>query len=237
MRTFKIVVAAALMFVVIGSFGCSNRWAGPNNLIDPINRKGPVGIGKVPNPGIQLHVFKADSGDVMAQIQSDVRGGDALLRFNRGGATPWDIGYDNTNFKFVFRSKPNIDAVTIRSNGNVGIGTTTAKDKLEVSGGNIRVTGGNFIDDGTTLTVPDYVFEEDYTLMSLEDLQTYILREKHLPHMPGVENIKKDGLNLSQFQMKLLEKTEELTLYIIAEQEQIESLKLRVRELETRLKQ
>lgn len=234
MRTLKIIGATALMLVVISSFGC--RWAGPNNLVDPINREGAVGIGKVPNPGIQLHVFKADSGDVMAQIQSDVNGGNALLRFNRGGATPWDIGYENTDFKFVFRSAPNIDAMTIKSNGNVGIGTTSASDKLEVSGGNIRVTGGGFIDDGTTLTAPDYVFEEDYTLMSLEELHSYILREKRLPNMPGAEKIKKDGLNLSQFQMKLLEKTEELTLYIIAEREQIEALKLKVRELEARLK-
>lgn len=237
MKTLKSIGAAAFLVVVISSFVCAQRWTGPNNLVDPINRDGAVGIGKVPNPGIQLHVFKAGSGDALAQIQSDVNGGNALLRFNRGGGTPWDIGYDNTDFKFIFRSGPNIEAMTIRSNGNVGIGTTSPSDKLEVSGGNIRVSGGSFIDDGTTLTAPDYVYEEDYTLMSLDELQAYILREKHLPNMPGADDIKKDGLNLSQFLMKLLEKIEELTLYSLAEHEQIEALKGHVQELEAQLKQ
>ena len=120
--------------------------------------------------------------------------------------------------------------MVVDDNGNVGIGRTDPQDRLEVFGGNIRVTGGSFIDDGMTLNVPDYVFEEDYPLMSLLDLRAFIAREKHLPNVPSAEDIKRDGLNLSQFQMRLLEKIEELTLYILAQQEQIEGLKTQVRE-------
>ncbi len=118
----------------------------------------------------------------------------------------------------------------IRAGGGVGIGTNAPQDRLEVSGGNIRVTGGSFIDDGTTLSAPDYVFEKDYPLMSLDELRAYIVQEKHLPNVPSADDIKKDGLNLSEFQMRLLEKIEELTLYILAQQEQIEALKIQVRE-------
>ncbi len=119
--------------------------------------------------------------------------------------------------------------------GNVGIGTSNPLDKLEVSGGNIRVTGGGFIDDGVSLDVPDYVFEEDYPLMSLDELRAYITREKHLPNVPSMKEIKKDGLNLSQFQMKLLEKTEELTLYTLVLQQELEAHEQQNVELAARL--
>lgn len=59
------------------------------------------------------------------------------------------------------------EAMRITGGGLVGIGTTTPQNRLEVSGGNVRVTGGSFIDDGTTLNAPDYVFEDKYKLMSL----------------------------------------------------------------------
>jgi hypothetical protein len=116
--------------------------------------------------------------------------------------------------------------------GDVGIGAENPQDKLEVSGGNIRVTGGSFIDDGTTLNVPDYVFEEDYHLMPLDELQVYIAQEKHLPNVPSLEEIKKNGLNLSQFQIRLLEKAEELTLYTLKQQEMLEARQQQIAEVQ-----
>jgi len=80
---------------------------------------------------------------------------------------------------------------------------------------------GNFISNGMTLMVPDYVFEPDYDLMPLSELQAYLEQEKHLPNIPSVEEINKDGLNLTQMQLKLLEKIEELTLYTIEQQQTI----------------
>ena len=84
---------------------------------------------------------------------------------------------------------------------------------------------GEFIAGGTTLNVPDYVFEDDYPLLSLDELQAYVAREKHLPNVPSLLDIRSDGLNLSEFQMTLLEKVEELTLYTLAQQREIEVLK------------
>ncbi len=105
---------------------------------------------------------------------------------------------------------------------------------LEVFGGDIRVKGGNFIDDGGTLKAPDYVFEDGYRLMSLGELKEYVALEKHLPNVPSSEEIRKNGLNLSQFQMRLLEKIEELTLYTLEQQEErLEAQQLQIVELRT----
>ena len=73
---------------------------------------------------------------------------------------------------------------------------------------------------------PDFVFERDYKLMSLKDLEKYLEQFKHLPEIPSAAEMKnEDGIAVGDFQMKLLQKIEELTLYIIDLQKQINELK------------
>lgn len=72
---------------------------------------------------------------------------------------------------------------------------------------------------------PDYVFDEDYELTSLYDLKSYISDHNHLPDIPTAEVIAKEGLEIGEMNRKLLEKVEELTLYVIQLQEQIDELK------------
>ncbi len=124
--------------------------------------------------------------------------------------------------------------MVIKNDGSVGIGTAspTAGSRLEVNGGSIRVTGGSFIDDGTTLNVPDYVFEPDYKRMSLDELAAFVQVNKHLPNVPSQADIKKNGLNVSQFQMQLLEKVEELTLHTLDQHQIIQKLMARLEALE-----
>ena len=61
---------------------------------------------------------------------------------------------------------------------------TSPLSRLHVKGGDIRVEGGSFIDDGTTLNVPDYVFDPDYKLLPLKDLQAYIEKRGTYPTSP-----------------------------------------------------
>lgn len=80
---------------------------------------------------------------------------------------------------------------------------------------------------------PDYVFEPDYNLMPIKDLETYITTNKHLPNIPSAsEMISTDGIELSTMQFKLLEKVEELTLYMIQLKKENEILKQRICALE-----
>lgn len=121
------------------------------------------------------------------------------------------------------------------SGGSVGIGTSAPSSKLHVNGGDIRVSGGSFIDDGVTLYAPDYVFETDYPLMPLDRVAQFVRAERHLPNVPSAATIKSEGLNVSQFQMRLLEKVEELMLYVIAQHEENKELAERIAQLEAKL--
>ncbi|MEI7726608.1 MAG: hypothetical protein WCK09_15980 [Bacteroidota bacterium] len=71
---------------------------------------------------------------------------------------------------------------------------------------------------------PDYVFDAKYPLMSIDELAKSIEREKHLPGLPSAEDVKKDGVSMGEMQAKLLEKVEQLTLYIIQLQKQNDEL-------------
>lgn len=67
-----------------------------------------------------------------------------------------------------------------------------------------------------TLTpTADFVFENDYTLPKLENVEKYVKEEKHLPEIASAKEMVKEGVNVGEFQIKLLQKIEELTLYVI----------------------
>lgn len=72
---------------------------------------------------------------------------------------------------------------------------------------------------------PDYVFEEDYELMSIDELDRYINENGHLPGIPSAEEIERDGIGVGALQTKLLEKVEELTLYVIELQKENRELR------------
>jgi hypothetical protein len=74
-------------------------------------------------------------------------------------------------------------------------------------------------------SVPDYVFKPDYKLRSLAEVEAYIQANSHLPNVPSAREVETDGQNVGDMQLKLLEKVEELMLYTIEQQKQIEALK------------
>ena len=71
----------------------------------------------------------------------------------------------------------------------------------------------------------DYVFADDYQLAKLSEVEAFLKTNKHLPNIPSAEEVVKDGIDLGAMDAKLLGKVEELTLYIIALNKEIELLK------------
>lgn len=107
--------------------------------------------------------------------------------------------------------------------GNVGIGTASTDYKLTVAGGiharEVKVT----LNAGA-----DYVFASDYKLTPLHELENFVIANKHLPGIASETEMLEQGLDMGSFQIKLLEKIEELTLYIIQQQKEIDALKASV---------
>jgi hypothetical protein len=80
---------------------------------------------------------------------------------------------------------------------------------------------------------PDYVFAEDYNLMSLDELEQNINEKGHLPGIPSAKEVSENGFDLGDMQRRLLEKVEELTLYTIQQEKMIKELQLEIRALKT----
>jgi len=154
------------------------------------------------------------------------------LEMGPGGLGPTDVAVSRANVATLAFQTANNEWMRITASGNVGIGTTAPAEKLDVNG---NVRAANFIAGGTTLNVPDYVFSDSYSLMSLDTLRGYLAREKRLPNVPSAAEIQRKGLDIGQFQMKLLEKIEELTLHVLDQQETIQTQRARLEALETRL--
>jgi hypothetical protein len=72
---------------------------------------------------------------------------------------------------------------------------------------------------------PDYVFDKDYKLKSLTEVETFIKKNGHLPNIPSAAEVDENGVGVGELQIKLLEKVEELTLYLLEQQKEIDALK------------
>jgi hypothetical protein len=115
------------------------------------------------------------------------------------------LGYNSTGSAYYAGGSSNYFG------GNVGIGSTdTHGYKLAVNG-NIRAKEIKVEADPW----PDYVFAPTYALTPLTELKTYIDRHQHLPGIPSAIEVAKEGINLGEMNLKLLQKVEELTLYLI----------------------
>jgi hypothetical protein len=118
---------------------------------------------------------------------------------------------------------------SVLNNGNVGIGTQFPTDKLSVFG-NIRATEVK-VENGNW---PDYVFDPLYVPTGLSDLEK-ISEYKHLPEILTADEIENEGIKLGDMNPRLLKKVEELTLYLIENQKELQSLKLKVNQLSDQL--
>jgi hypothetical protein len=75
----------------------------------------------------------------------------------------------------------------------------------------------------------DFVFYKNYKLMPLTKLEQYIKTYKHLPDIPTTEDVQKDGVDIGEIQAKLLQKVEELTLYVIEQDKKIKQLETQIK--------
>ncbi len=148
-------------------------------------------------------------------------------------ACPKDLYFDAKDYIFL--------------NGNVGIGVESPAAKLHVDG-KILCSGEIEVADLNTNTInvnslnakdiqmdmhgaADYVFDENYNLKSLSEVESYVNEHKHLPGMPSAAEMDANGVSVSKMSNLLLEKVEELTLHMIQLEKENAALKAKVESL------
>lgn len=144
-------------------------------------------------------------------------------------------GRDNVNGGIYFLTgdgSGHQERMVIKPDGRIGMGTSSipAGYKLAVDGKAI------FEEVQVQLSEnwPDFVFEEGYQLRSIADLKTYVQEHKRLPEIPSAGEVDAQGLGLGNMQSKLLQKIEELTLYMIELKNENDGLTARVNQLEAK---
>ena len=120
--------------------------------------------------------------------------------------------------------------------GRVGIGTTNTPTSIggtSINAYRLYVAGGILTEEVRVRTGwADYVFEEDYSLPTLSEVNEYIEENGHLPNVPSAAQVEEEGIELGDITRIQQEKIEELTLYMIEMQKEIEELKSRLDEKE-----
>ena len=111
--------------------------------------------------------------------------------------------------------------------GNIGIGVLNPSNRLEVNGTirakEIKLEASNW---------PDYVFDENYSLMPLDEVSAFIRENGHLPGLKPADAYYKEGVGILELNQQLLEKVEELTLYAIQQEEKLKRLDELEKEME-----
>lgn len=110
--------------------------------------------------------------------------------------------------------------LTMTGEGNVGIGSENPDQKLTVRG---KIHAEEVLVD-LNVPGPDYVFEDDYKLPILAEIEAFIKENKHLPEIPSAKEMEANGISLGEMNMLLLKKIEEMTLHMIDLQKQVKAI-------------
>jgi len=138
------------------------------------------------------------------------------------------VGSDGSTFSLSSDAQWSKSSTGIQySKGNVAIGDTISKQHALYVNGQVGVKGIVYCEELKVdpEVVPDYVFEDDYKLRKPGEIKQFLDANKHLPGIPSAKEITANGLSVGEMQMKLLEKVEELTLYMLQQQKDIDNLK------------
>ncbi len=167
------------------------------------------------NSDIKADVSIAGGGGDVHIAPTQDMSGDVFISSGYFNVPVEDLGTNGGN---VFIAQSGGDVLLKNPNISLSIGTDNKDHKLNVNG-TIRSTE-LIVQSGWA----DYVFDKDYSLMPVDDVEKFILKNKHLPNIPTATTIQNDGLKVSEVSTKMMEKIEEMMLYIIEQNKQIKAL-------------
>lgn len=180
--------------------------------------------------GSQLQLSNSDETSnewfIGASNPNWVVGGGQLI-INSGGSSSNNMMSFNRNSDVVNIQRSNGDLLMCgQENGQVGIGIGNASN-MPVDEYLLAVDGAIIAEEvrvEMSADWPDYVFETDYHLLSLSEIEQFIEQNGHLPNVPSAAQVRSEGIDLGDMERRLLEKVEELTLHIIVLEKRINQM-------------
>lgn len=199
-----------------------------------VNDNGNVGIGTV-SPNSKLHIAQDNINNQNLSLGKFTSfgstGGSALVSLTYNSTTAnleVNSSYTGTGFRYGTYNDFNIENETSSTDFGAINFITNKKVQLAIKpNGNASLQGKFEAKEVKVTLTPtaDFVFDEKYDLPTLEEVEKHIKEKKHLPEIASAKVMEKEGVNMGEFQIKLLQKIEELTLYSIEQNKQIKQLK------------
>lgn len=228
-----------------GRFTVNSQGLGGGADLLTVLRSGNVGIGtNTPSSPLELYKISSSGSSITPLLEltnsmvEPASGDGQSIEFHnlwassspRAGIEMRYIGsYTDSSLAFRTRSGSNYnESMLIDNNGNVGIGTLTPTHKLSVNG--TILAKEVIVESGWS----DFVFDRGYYLRPLRDVETHIQDHGHLPDVPSAATVEAEGLSVGEAQKIMMQKIEELTLYMIEKDKQVAALQARVSELESK---
>lgn len=225
------------LFDTESSFYVTKRNTDPNASEWPslfkVAADGKIGIGvSVPTAHLDL-----ESSNYTAAKFKRNGGGGVVTMYELSDGTKWHNGLTHRGDFMITRDGIGSQDFLIYDNGSVAIGGNVdnlrdhAKShKLYVNG---TIRAKEILVEANPW--PDYVFADGYKLKSLDEVESYIQENKHLPNIPSQKKVETQGLELGEMQTLQMEKIEELTLYLIEQNKLLKAQNDKISTLEKAL--
>jgi len=152
----------------------------------------------------------------------------ALYLSGRAWGMVFDVDTDANGGSYIWRAKNN-EIMTLKNSGKLGIGTTNPDAILTVNG-DIHATE-IFVDN--QILTPDFVFEENFSLKTIEEKAAYVAEFKHLPAIQSAAEMDKNNVNLLKLNYGTLQELEEAYLYIFQLSEQLKGQQAQIQAQKT----
>lgn len=231
-RIKTVCAATMLLLGTVSTVSYAEQWNGQQNLNGAIWRPGSVALGFEPTGGGNkplLEIRRPLSGDeeVLLSLRST---------FKEATSTVFQVDTKRVYIEGASNKSSLVpDGVYDLAVGRgIAIGVNSLTERLPTD--YKLVVGGRILAEEVRIKLikdwADYVFQPDYRLTSLPEVESFIQQHRHLPDMPSSVEVEQAGVSLGEMQSKLLRKVEELTLHMIKQHKTIETLQRQLAQIE-----